>query len=195
VVLTLPPQALPELLGEAMPRGYGRRIDGFGDPSGALVFYGAAPREALARDIGLHGQLEWASPGNLFVSISREGDGRAPAGQATVIASVFTAARAWFDPDPARYQALKAEALKGIQAGLQTLLGIGPEQFLHQELATPGALPTGPGAPSALWAALASSRIASGPSAWPAARPCRDCGSAAMASTLAKAPPGCPSAP
>ena len=137
VVLTLPPQALKGLLGNAMPRGYDRRISGFGDPSGALVFYGAAPREALAQDLGLHGQLEWADPGNVFVSISREGDGRAPAGQATVIASVFTAARPWFGLDRASYQARKAQALRSIQAGLTELLGIEPEQFLHQELATP----------------------------------------------------------
>ena len=137
VVVTLPPQALKGLLGDAMPRGYDRRIRGFGDPSGALVFYGAAPREALNRALGLHGQLEWADPGNLFVSISREGDGRAPAGQATVIASVFTAARPWFGLDPASYQARKAQALGGIQAGLTELLGIAPGQFLHQELATP----------------------------------------------------------
>ena len=137
VVVTLPPQALQDLLGDAMPRSYARRISGFGDPSGALVFYGATPREALAKDLGLHGQLEWADPGNLFVSISREGDGRAPAGQATVIASVFTAARPWFGLDPASYGARKAQALGGIQAGLTELLGIKPEQFLHQELATP----------------------------------------------------------
>jgi C-3',4' desaturase CrtD len=137
VVVTLPPQALKGLLGDAMPRGYDRRISGFGDPSGALVFYGAAPREALNQDLGLHGQLEWTDPGNLFVSISREGDGRAPAGQATVIASVFTAARPWFGLDPASYQARKVQALAGIQAGLNALLGIRPEQFLHQELATP----------------------------------------------------------
>ena len=137
VVVTLPPQALPGLLGDAMPTGYGRRISGFGDPSGALVFYGAAPREALSRDLGLHGQLEWTNPGNLFVSTSREGDGRAPAGQATVIASVFTAARPWFGLDPASYRARKAQALTGIQAGLTELLGIEPGQFLHRELATP----------------------------------------------------------
>ncbi|MCX5945375.1 MAG: C-3',4' desaturase CrtD [Cyanobacteria bacterium] len=137
VVMTLPPQALPGLLGDTMPPDYERRISGFGDPSGALVFYGAAPRQAVAKDLGLHGQLEWADPGNLFVSISREGDGRAPAGQATVIASVFTAARPWFDLDLASYQARKAQALTGIQAGLNALLGIRPEQFLHQELATP----------------------------------------------------------
>jgi C-3',4' desaturase CrtD len=137
VVVTLPPQALKGLLGDTMPRGYDRRISGFGDPSGALVFYGAAPREALSQDLGLHGQLEWADPGNLFVSISREGDGRAPAGQATVIASVFTAARPWFGLDQTSYEARKAQALGGIQAGLTELLGIEPGQFLHQELATP----------------------------------------------------------
>ena len=39
VVNTLPPQLLPELLREALPEPYGRRIAGFPDPSGALVLY------------------------------------------------------------------------------------------------------------------------------------------------------------
>lgn len=137
VVCSLPPQSLPELLGPALPDAYRRRIAGFPDPSGALVLYGAVPRARLPTGLGLHAQLEWADPGSLFVSLSAEGDGRAPAGQATVIASVFTPARPWFGlPEPA-YQERKRQAMVGIQAGLRALLGLESADWLHAELATP----------------------------------------------------------
>jgi C-3',4' desaturase CrtD len=137
VVCSLPPQALPELLGDALPGGYRRRLEGLADPSGALVLYGAVPRERLPRDLGLHAQLEWDDPGSLFVSLSAEGDGRAPQGQATVIASVFTAARVWFAVDEPLYQQRKQLALQAMQAGLRELLGLRPDDWLHAELATP----------------------------------------------------------
>jgi len=137
VVCTLPPQALPELLADQLPAGYRRRLAALPDPSGALVFYGAIDRQRLPADLGLHAQLEWADPGNLFVSLSAEGDGRAPLGQATVIASVFTPARPWFEQPETLYQQRKQRALAGIQAGLQQLLGVSPERWLHAELATP----------------------------------------------------------
>ena len=137
VVCSLPPQQLPELLAEPLPPAYQRRLDSFPDPSGALVLYGAVPRQLLPPDAGLHLQLEWPDPGNLFVSISTEGDGRAPAGQATLIASVFTAARPWFGLPEAEYQQRKQAALAGIQAGLRSLLGLEPGDYLHAELATP----------------------------------------------------------
>ena len=137
VVCTLPPQALPPLLGPALPPTYRRRLESFPDPSGALVLYAAVPRQRLPQHLGLHGQLEWSDPGSVFVSISAEGDGRAPAGQATLIASVFTEARPWLElPEPA-YQQRKQQAMAGIQAGLQTLLGLAPSDYLHAELATP----------------------------------------------------------
>ena len=64
-------------------------------------------------------------------------DGRAPAGRATVIASVFTPARPWFGGEEAAYQARKRQAMARIQAGLEQLLGVGPADWLHGELATP----------------------------------------------------------
>jgi len=137
VVVTLPPQCLPELLGEHLPAGYRRRLAALPEPSGALVFYGAVQRELLPPDCPSHLQLAWPEPGSLFVSVSEEGDGRAPEGQATVIASVFTAARPWFALEEGAYRARKAEAMAGIQAGLARLLGVGEGQWLHGELATP----------------------------------------------------------
>ena len=137
MIVTLPPQSLPALLGGQLPSGYRQRLAQLPEPSGALVFYGAVARDQLPPDCASHLQLDWGDPGPLFVSISQEGDGRAPAGQATVIASVFTPARPWFEGDEAGYQARKQSAIAGIQAGLGQLLGLGPEAWRHQELATP----------------------------------------------------------
>jgi C-3',4' desaturase CrtD len=137
VVVTLPPQVLPDLLGEQLPPGYRRRLEGLPEPSGALVFYGAVERAALPADCPGHLQLDWDAPGPLFVSVSREGDGRAPLGQATVIASVFSPARDWFSGDASSYRARKRAAREGIEAGLERLLGIAPTRWLHGELATP----------------------------------------------------------
>ncbi len=137
VVLAIPPQALPELLGEQMPRGFGRRLESLDDPSGALVLYAAVPRRSLPAGVPSHLQFDGTSPGPLFVSVSHEGDGRAPIGQATVIASVFTAARPWFNGTASAYDRAKAEAQGSIQAGLEQGLGLAADTWLHAELATP----------------------------------------------------------
>lgn len=137
LICTAPVQALPELLAEALPQGFRRRLAGFDNPSGALVFYGAIERRLLPAEHPLHLQLDWTDPGSLFVSISAEGDGRAPAGQATVIASVFSPARPWFELEETAYQERKRSAQQGIEAGLIQLLTLPPAPFLHGELATP----------------------------------------------------------
>ncbi len=137
LVCTASPQALPALLGEGLSPRYRQRLEGLPDPSGALVLYGAVARDALPPECPPHLQRSWEEPGSLFVSVSREGDGRAPAGQATVIASVFTPARPWFALEPAAYEARKGAAMAGIQACLRQLLGLEPEDWLHAELATP----------------------------------------------------------
>jgi C-3',4' desaturase CrtD len=137
VVIAIPPQSLPELLGEALPEGYRHRLQGLADPSGAMVLYGAVPRSALPAAVPTHLQIDGTSPGSLFVSVSQEGDGRAPAGQATVIASVFTPARPWFGLEPGAYDAAKAAAQESIRAGLERGLGLLPAAWLHAELATP----------------------------------------------------------
>ncbi|MFO0104762.1 MAG: C-3',4' desaturase CrtD, partial [Cyanobium sp.] len=123
LVLAVPPQLLPELLGEALPGPYRQRLAGLPDPSGALVFYGALERSQLPANTPGHLQFAWDDPGSLFVSVSREGDGRAPAGQATVSASVFTAARPWFSGDRQGYEAAKQQAMEGIRRGLERGLG------------------------------------------------------------------------
>ncbi|MFZ9621443.1 MAG: C-3',4' desaturase CrtD [Prochlorococcaceae cyanobacterium] len=143
VVLSLPPQSLTTLLEpQHIASGYRRRLQHLGEPSGALIFYGAVARELLPPDCPGHLQRDWSEPGPLFVSVSHEGDGRAPAGQATVIASVFTKARPWFEGELAERSTRERHKLllmQQIQHGLQTLLGIEPGAWLHGELATPRA--------------------------------------------------------
>ncbi len=137
VVVSLPPQTLPGLLAEALPASWRRRLEGLHEPSGALVLYGAVERQHLNGAVASHLQLDWADPGSLFVSVSQEGDGRAPRGEATVIASVFTPSRPWFELEREAYQARKRQAMAGIQAGLQQLLGLETDHWRHAELATP----------------------------------------------------------
>jgi C-3',4' desaturase CrtD len=137
VVLALPPQTLPTLLGPQLPAGYRRRLSQLGEPSGALVLYGALARRDLPPQCPAHLQGAWDEPGSLFVSVSREGDGRAPAGEATVIASVFTKARPWFGLSPEAYATRKASVQAGMQRGLRALLQLPEQPWLHCETATP----------------------------------------------------------
>ncbi len=138
LVLAIPPQGLPQLLDTpSLGASYQRRLDQLADPSGALVLYGAVDRQALPADCPCHLQLAWDDPGALFVSVSQPGDGRAPEGQATVIASVFTPARPWFSLERQAYGAAKTRAMAAIQRGLEQLLGLDPSAWRHRELATP----------------------------------------------------------
>ena len=139
VVCSLPPQCLRSLIpqGVGMPKAYRQRLMKLPQPSGALVFYGAIDRSALPKNCPVHLQRASKTPGSLFVSISREGDGRAPAGQATVIASVFTATAEWCGLTESTYQERKQTALLAIRQTLESWLDLAPEAWQHQELATP----------------------------------------------------------
>ena len=137
VVLALPPQTLTSLLGPAIPERYKGRLNALNEPSGALVLYGAVARRDLPPQCPAHLQRAWEDPGSLFVSVSREGDGRAPHGEATVIASVFTEAKPWFGLSPEAYAARKASVQAGMERGLRTLLQLPENPWLHCETATP----------------------------------------------------------
>ena len=138
LVCSLPPQCLLELIPEAvMPRGYRQRLSQLPEPSGALVLYGAVRREALPSACPGHLQRGSHDPGSLFVSISREGDGRAPAGQATLIASVFTPTADWCSLEEEPYQARKSQCLEAMRRELNHWLDLQPQDWLHVELATP----------------------------------------------------------
>ena len=101
VVSTLPPQSLLALLPLDLERSshYRTELGKLPQPSGAIVFYGAINRSYLPDNCPSHIQLSTEDLGSLFISISREGDGRAPTGQVTLTASVFTETADWCDLD------------------------------------------------------------------------------------------------
>ena len=72
---------------------------------------------------------------SLFVSVSKPGDGRAPAGMATIPASSFTDVRGWEGGD--RYDALKQEETETAIARLGQYFQLNADTLVHVEAATP----------------------------------------------------------
>lgn len=156
VVANVTVQNLVQLLDHnPLPRsmgGYARRVKHLPEGSGAFVLYLGVKRSALPDSCPPHLQFLYhydrprqdapdaiCENNSLFVSVSQEGDGRAPAGQATIIASSFTDLRQWWQAaeDPACYQALKAEYCQTALDRLRGFFDLSPDTILHQETATP----------------------------------------------------------
>ncbi|QNI53114.1 C-3'/4' desaturase [Synechococcus sp. BIOS-E4-1] len=165
IICSLPPQCLPELIPdqEQMPDQYRKHLNSLKAPSGALVFYGAVERHQLPDDCPGHLQRDGNSPGSLFLSISRDGDGRAPKGQATVIASVFTSPEGWQDMDEKAYQQRKRELQDSIRQDVNAALNLPDEAWLHQELATPRGFAHWTGRPNGVVGGLGQSPGRFGP--------------------------------
>jgi C-3',4' desaturase CrtD len=102
VVANVTVQNLVQLLGDAVPKGYQQRVEKLPPASGAFVIYLGVDQAALPPDCPPHLQFLYDCDGpigennSLFVSVSRSGDGRAPEGKATVIASSFTDTDLWW---------------------------------------------------------------------------------------------------
>ena len=139
VVSSLPPQSLLGLMKEnsGLPSNYRNHIKNLKEPNGAIVFYGAIERKFLSKDLASHIQIATKSFGSLFISISQEGDGRAPLGEATIIASAFTSTAEWISLTQNIYNEKKKNISKEIISILEDWLKIDPSHWLHKELATP----------------------------------------------------------
>ena len=139
LVYTAPPQSLlkhsKELLNEK--KNYKSRLTNLPEPSGALVFYSALNKDDIKKISSNHYQFVSEELGSLFVSISEEGDGRAPLGEITLIASLFTKTKDWFQLEKNDYLKKKKEYLNKISFALESQFNISPESWLHKELATP----------------------------------------------------------
>ena len=140
VVANVTVHNLVQLLGEAAPAGYRRRVDKLAEASGAFVVYLGVKAAALPANCPPHLQFlyDYDSPiaenNSLFVSVSRPGDGRAPAGQATITASSFTHPRIW--QQTADYSQLKQAYMEGAIDRLSQFFNLSGT-ILHQEAATP----------------------------------------------------------
>lgn len=141
VVANVTVQNLVELLGDAAPSGYRRRVDKLPQASGAFVVYLGVDQRAIPAGCPPHLQFLYDYEGpigennSLFVSVSRPGDGRAPTGQATITASSFTNPVLWQQcPD---YEALKQQYTEEAIARLGQFFDLSEATILHQEAATP----------------------------------------------------------
>lgn len=142
IVANVTVQNLVQLLGKAAPQGYQRRVEKLPPSSGAFVIYLGVDRAAIPPDCPPHLQFLYDYEGpigemnSLFVSVSQPGDGRAPEGQATIIASSFTDTHLWWDV-ATDYQALKQQYTDLALARLANYFRLDQTTLLHVEAATP----------------------------------------------------------
>jgi C-3',4' desaturase CrtD len=142
VIANVTVQNLVQLVGDAMPQGYQRRVDKLPPASGAFVIYLGVKQAAIPPNCPPHLQFLYdyegaiAENNSLFVSVSRPGDGRAPEGCATIIASSFTNPMIWWGSDSA-YQSLKQQYTKEAIDRLSQFFDLNSETIVHVEAGTP----------------------------------------------------------
>ena len=120
-----------------LPKRYRKYINKLPQPSGALVFYGALSRYDLPSDCPSHIQIFDKHFGSLFLSISMEHDQRAPAGMATLIASIFVDVNQWSNLDSQSYISKKKFFTNMIVSIINNRFNLSETSWDHQELATP----------------------------------------------------------
>jgi C-3',4' desaturase CrtD len=125
VVANVTVQNLMQLLGDQAPSGYQRRVEKLPPSSGAFVVYLGVDEHAIPKDCPPHLQFLYDYEGSigennsLFVSVSRPGDGRAPVGKATIIASSFTDVGIWWN---GKSEVRSQESGVRVQANMADLL-------------------------------------------------------------------------
>ena len=142
VVANVTAQNLVKLTEDRTLNNYQRRLDKLPQPSGAFVVYLGVKREAIPPDCPPHLQFLYDRDGvigennSLFVSVSKPGDGRAPEGRATIIASTFTDADLWWK-ERRDYDQIKQQYTDEAIARLGQYFDLTPENLIHTEAATP----------------------------------------------------------
>ena len=142
VVANVTVQDLVQLL-DQVPWLYRRRVQTLPAPSGAFVVYLGVSAEAIPPNCPPHLQFLYDPSGpigennSLFVSVSQAGDGRAPQGQHTLIASSFTELTPWWQDDPQSYLERKEAYTATAIARLGSYFNLNSQTILHQEAATP----------------------------------------------------------
>jgi C-3',4' desaturase CrtD len=141
IVANVTVQNLVQLLGDKAPRGYKKRIEKLPSPSGAFVIYLGVDVSAIPAECPPHLQFLYDANGaigennSLFVSVSHQGDGRAPAGKATIIASSFVDVKQWWQTED--YEGLKQKFTQEAISHLNKYFYLKPETIVHVEAATP----------------------------------------------------------
>jgi phytoene dehydrogenase-like protein len=121
---------------------YRNRIANLPAASGAFVIYLGVKAAAIPPDCPPHLQFLYDRDGaigennSLFVSVSHPGDGRAPAGCATIIASSFVDYQQWY-ADGVNYEHLKAEYTQTAIDRLKSYFNLEEDNLLVIEAGTP----------------------------------------------------------
>ena len=142
VVANVTTQDLVRLTDDPKLHNYQRRVEKLPQPSGAFVIYLGVKREAIPPDCPPHLQFLYhedeviGENNSLFVSVSKPGDGRAPDGQATLIASSFTDVDLWWRNNQ-DYEQIKQQYTTEAIARLNSYFDLTPENIVHTEAATP----------------------------------------------------------
>ena len=129
-------------------KGYEKRVDKLPPSSGAFVIYLGVDQAAIPANCPPHLQFKYSYDGpiaennSLFVSVSRPGDGRAPDGKATVIASSFTDVQQWYDCDEDGYKAMKERYTQEAISRLKDYFDLRRDYLVHIEAATPRSFET-----------------------------------------------------
>tara|TARA_B100000614_G_C14561299_1_gene497275 strand:- start:3684 stop:5189 length:1506 start_codon:yes stop_codon:yes gene_type:complete len=139
IVYAIPPQSLLDHLDDSseLHNKYKNRIRNISEPTGAIVFYSVLKRISPEKIPSSHYQFISDELGSLFLSVSQEGDGRAPLGEMTLIASIFTETKEWFDLSKKMYIEKKKDYLEKISLAIENKFEISSSQWIHRELATP----------------------------------------------------------
>jgi len=139
IVYAVPPQSLLDHLVDSSEgyQRYKKAIRELPEPTGAIVFYSALKRVDGKESLFSHYQFKSEALGSLFVSISQEGDGRAPVGEMTLIASIFVDTKEWCDLSKDIYIEKKKNYLNKITQEIENKFQILPNHWIHRELATP----------------------------------------------------------
>ncbi|MBW4626964.1 MAG: C-3',4' desaturase CrtD [Brasilonema octagenarum HA4186-MV1] len=141
VVANVTAQNLVQLLGNKAPHGYKRRVEKLPPASGAFVIYLGVDESAIPSRCPPHLQFMYNAKGpignnnSLFVSVSHPGDGRAPEGKATIIASSFVDTKQWWVSED--YEGLKQQYTQDAVSRLSKFFYLKPETIIHVEAATP----------------------------------------------------------
>ncbi len=131
----------PQTFSQFLQWGYKQRVDQLPPASGAFVVYLGVEESAIPTGCPPHLQFFYdydqliGENNSLFVSVSHPGDGRAPAGKATIIASSFTDTHQWWSCSD--YHAFKQQYTKNAIARLSSYFHLTPETLVYQEAATP----------------------------------------------------------
>lgn len=128
---------------EKIPVMYRQRVKNLPPASGAFVIYLGVDITAIPENCPPHLQFLYDYEGeigemnSLFVSVSKQDDGRAPEGKATIIASSFTDVNRWWNIPLEDYEALKQDYTNKAIARLGEYFNLTSETIIHQEVATP----------------------------------------------------------